>query len=292
MGPATPNDPAYWDNHLRGKYLSSWPMLCYAAAGNLALATETLSQVLQKFRDATARGDLDTIPAHVYMDVQIQYNALAIGPLLGAIILSEFAIESFLWLVASSKLCESYSGDELDAQLRRLDKKSLPRRLRAILHSIGVSPPPSDLVEAIEEFVRYRNFCAHDTPQVYGNALGQMLKFKRDKTAPTPDQRFPLPADQPLPLSLGEALSAAKAHDRLVQWVSQAADPLLDRHHLLGRKWSILEQLALVRIPLDKIQQIDDAWDRELRAFVANVTLEQLQRFHNDLWGEGGFFNH
>ena len=290
-GPTAPDDSAQWQKHLAGKRLSSWPIFCYAVAGNLALATEKLSQVLQRFREATGRGDLDSKKAAiVFMDAQIQYNALIIGPLLGAIVLSVFAIESFLWLVVSCRLREKCDDTEVDAKLAELDRMSLSNRLNAVLDLIGVSRLPSDLTETIKELAEYRNLCAHDTPQVYGNAFGQMFKFKKGTTTPTPDQRFPLPSDVSLPLSLGDALLAAKTHDRLVQWISEAVGEDLERHHLLGREWLILKQLQLVQLSLDQIQRIDDAWDREVRAFVANVSAEQLQRFHNDLWGESGFF--
>ncbi len=286
-GPTAPDDSAWWQKHLAGRHLSSWPIFCCAVASNLTLATEKTSEVLRRFREAKSRGDLEsTKAANVFVDANMQYNALIIGPLLGAIVLSVFATESFLWLVASCKLYETYPHAQIDAKLAELDEMKFGKRLRSVLGLIECPRLPQDLWEIINELANYRNLCAHDTPQMYSNELGRLVKFKRDRTEQTPDRRFPLPADELLPLSLGNALQAAKAHDRLVQHLLGKDSKLLERQHLLGTRWLILDQLPLVGLSTDEIERIDDAWDAELRAYVANVSVEQAQQFLKDLFGD------
>jgi hypothetical protein len=291
ISPITPDNLAQWQKPLAGKHLSSWPIFCYAVAGNVAVSTEKSSHLLSLFREARDKGDLQNKRrAIVFMEAQMQYNALIIGPLLGAIVLSVFAMESFLWLVASSKLRERCGDSEADIKLAKLDRISLSERLKKILSLVGASHLPVDLEETIDELAQYRNLCAHDTPQIYSDEIGHMLKFRRGKTGPTPERRFPLPADEPFPLSLGHALLAAQTHDRLVQHVQSKEPALLEKNHLLGSRWSIVEQLPLVGLPIDKVQKINDVWDAEVGAFVSNVTTEELEQFRHDLWGEGGFF--
>lgn len=271
-----------------GRMMSSWTVLGEAVESSLLATVLQTKELLKWFHEVKHKW---TDKAAILTMTEIRYKMFVFGPLLSVIVLSSFAIESFLRLLTNVLLRTQYPDNQeaIDGELSALESEPFEMRFKK-LSKYGLQPVSDTLWKDVMDLMRYRNQCAHDNPRQYGKRVGEMLRLKRGyKGKPSKTKtwnshyRFPLLIDSSRPLRLSDALWAAEVHDRFVEAViqqQQAFALLLEDGNVLGKK-HILKEPTLVNLELAKT--LAEEWNSEVEAWLDKVSFKDRARFGREL---------
>ncbi|MDW7711185.1 MAG: hypothetical protein SCH98_11995 [Deferrisomatales bacterium] len=214
----------YYEKHVEGTFDSKWRLLRQSCFSCYMSAAEKFSGLMKAWRRGVEAG---RAPGEVCAVLTMNYDMIVSGPVVAAVVMPVFAIESFFRLCAEAVLAESTSSPESwRLAVHGFDKKNFRERIDSALELSGTDAFPKDLSADLNSLVEFRNDFAHDAP-VWNLPNGLQARIKHGKVKQhrveglASGDRYPVLGTKELALNLDHAKNSMLIHDRLVEHVME-----------------------------------------------------------------------
>lgn len=235
--------------------------------------------------DSQERGDPPAATLHL---LWMNYALTGSGPLLSAVMLSAFALES-LSRLTFEVACTAQDPDpgELAKRLSKWDRGSAESRLAGALRTAEAPPLDTPLSARVSGLIRFRNECAHDKPLMSTQDL-RIVRHQRGKAVESDDDELyggflPQLHTSATPISPRHAMEAAEVHDAVLLHVaSHGSETFRER---------LKEVIADAALGIcqakwfsdDDVQALIAAWDESLIPFSQSVTFAEKEEWYREL---------
>ena len=267
----------YFLSNVAGSRTSSWPFLRDSARTCLLQSISKTSKIL----DSYSRNIEKSMPVgERWLALWLQYSCFLNGLILSTIILSSFAVESFVRHCYTTLI---RNKDNFKIELNDFDKLSAIRRINLLIEKAEARKITNTLYKDIKELILYRNDIAHDDPLLFLHS-GELEQVKRGKKKIVNEKSriYPLLPTENMPLNLSHALKAVSTHDLFISHVINSAKNenfqfFKEEIELTGIKL-ILAGLPR-NISFDYIKSLSEAWIEKISEELDIKELKDVQNF-------------
>lgn len=274
---------ALFRSQIHGTRHSNWALLADTAKSLLGYAAVGTGRVLSTWSRQVDNG---VHPAEIDFLVGLNYDRAIIGPVLGAITTSVFALESFTQLATTVLIEAAYDANsERQRALREFETtkdglRSAARKVSWLAKRADVALSPESK-RRIEWLFSFRNDLAHDSPILFTED-GLIRRSLGSDKVHDPSERYgewmPSLHEGNVPVDISHALEAARLHDAIVLELlsNPVVDELVERHGARPR-WQIT-RLGLV--DTDDLEKTSSGWTQDYLPWRDLITSEQREEFY------------
>lgn len=198
-----------WDAKLADRYISGWPEMRSAVEGLIGISCDQAEQVLRVLRH---RRDSKCPDWLTWNELNLNYKRCLLGPLLGVVTLSSFAVEAFTRLVTVCCLRKAHAGAGIDKELRTIDELDAFRKRLDEAARLANVKLDGDFASSVVELMGKRNQYAHDEPRFMAQCgiAHQFSRRKKGTRYAAPREKFYPLGDRSMPITFSDSLWSAR----------------------------------------------------------------------------------
>ena len=284
----------WYKNNIEGTVDSNWGFLRDASFSAFINATEKLSQIVTNWQKTLSDGDDQSGKAWIFLNMD--YSTHVSGPMLSAILLPAFSIESFFSFCAHvAFVAEGLSNKSLPYALHGFDSQPFVEKTKSILELSGASSFTRTIHNDLKELVAFRNSSVHSTP-FHNIPEGIQVSVRRKKVKiaqyTTEFGRYPTYLTENLPLNLSHAMKAIEVHNSIVDHVIHNSSEIFKESFYQLLSASEIGSLQIAHNSgsfISEAEKLDKLWQETLIPWHKNVPpeayaeyIENLQRERHD----------
>ncbi len=288
LASSDPHYKAEWITFLQGRYQSPWNFLVAAARSNLIHAADETKRLIQIYRRATERGQRS---AETLFIMDLNYSTRLAGPLIGSILSSSAALETFFRLAMRAFVERDLSkrrrvrrmSNEALKKLAEFDKFYAVAKIDYLYKTILRYQCQATVMKEYKHLVDFRNRSFHSDPAVFlgesGYGItkgGYQFKLRRSRGEPP---EYPLHWESNRPLSLSFALRAVRLHDVIVQELLDGRAQEYLHEALEFSQLSLIQGLLPKWMKPETLDLLALVWDGEIETELRKVSEGDRRNF-------------